>query len=37
MINKLREEYTSEEEIKKAIAEYNKDKMPEENALLFLL
>lgn len=30
MINKLKEEYSSEKEIKKAIAEYNKDKMTEE-------
>src|SRR5574344_1623220 len=30
MIIKLKEEYSSEEEIKKAIAEYNQDKSPEE-------
>lgn len=30
MIIKLKEEYSSEEEIKKAIAEYNQDKSPED-------
>src|SRR5574344_1301295 len=30
MTKKFKEEYSSEEEIKKAIAEYNQDKSPEE-------